>query len=187
MSINLKKGSKLDLTKTNPDVVKFQVGLGWDANANNGRNFDLDVSAFILGSNGKRLSDDHFIFYNNLVAPDGSVTHTGDNLTGDGDGDDETLIVDFNLMDPNATELIIVVTIHEAEERKQNFGMVKNSYIRVYNPDNDVEILKFELDEDFSIETAVEFGRIYKKDGEWRFDAVGQGRKGGLQDYVDQF
>lgn len=187
MGINLKKGGKIDLTKTNPKVTKFEVGLGWNPNVNHGKEFDLDVSAFIVGSNGKRLSDDHFIFYNNLVAPDGSVEHTGDNRTGDGDGDDEVLKIDFSLMDSRATEIIFVVTIHEAEERFQNFGMVKNSYIRVYNPEDNTEILKFELDEDFSIETAVEFGRIYKKEGEWRFDAVGQGRKGGLQDYVDQY
>lgn len=187
MSINLQKGSKTDLTKTNPNVSKFEIGLGWDANSNVGSAFDLDVSAFIINKEGKKLSDKHFVFYGNLEAPNQSLIHTGDNLTGDGDGDDEVLKIDFTKMEDEAEEIVFVVTIYDADSRNQNFGMVKKPYVRIYNPQDKSEILKYELDEDFSIETAVEFGRLYKKDGEWKFNATGVGKKGGLQDYLDQF
>lgn len=186
-SINLQKGEKIDLTKGRTGVAKYQVGLGWDANGNVGADFDLDASAFVLGANGKRLSDAHFVFYNNLSDPEGGVTHSGDNLTGTGTGDDETLTLDFAKMNPGATEIIFIVTIHDAANRKQSFGQVRNAYIRIYNPDTNEEFLKYELDEDFSIETALNFGRVYLKDGEWRFDATGTGKRGGLQDYVNEF
>lgn len=186
-SINLQKGQKVDLTKGNPTVKKYVVGLGWDANTNVGGDFDLDASAFILGADKKRLSDGHFVFYNNLTSPDGAVTHSGDNLTGSGDGDDEKLTVDFSTIDANATEIVFVVTIHDAVNRKQSFGQVRNAYIRIYNPDTNEEFLKYELDEDFSIETAVNFGRLYLKDGEWRFDATGAGKRGGLDEYLNEF
>lgn len=183
MAINLEKGQRV-----NVNLPKFVVGLGWDANASStGQDFDLDASVFVLGENKKLLTDSHFVFYNNLTSPDGAVEHTGDNLTGDGDGDDESIKIDLSKINPNATELCFVVTIHDAENLKQNFGQVRNSFVRVYNPDTKEEILKYELEEDFSIETAVEFGRLYKRNGEWKFEAVGVGLKGGLQDFLNKY
>jgi len=183
MAINLEKGQRV-----NVNLPKFVVGLGWDANASStGQDFDLDASVFVLGENKKLLTDAHFVFYNNLVSPDNAVEHTGDNLTGDGDGDDESIKIDLSKINPNATELCFIVTIHDAENRKQNFGQVRNSFVRVYNPDNNEEILKYELEEDFSVETAVEFGRLYKRNGEWKFEAVGVGLKGGLQDFLNKY
>jgi tellurium resistance protein TerD len=183
MAINLEKGQRV-----NVNLPKFVVGLGWDANASStGQDFDLDASVFVLGENKKVLTDSHFVFYNNLISPDGAVEHTGDNLTGDGDGDDESIKIDLSKINQNATELCFVVTIHDAEIRKQNFGQVRNSFVRVYNPDNNEEILKYELEEDFSVETAVEFGRLYKRNGEWKFEAVGVGLKGGLQDFLNKY
>ncbi|RAJ08279.1 tellurium resistance protein TerD [Chitinophaga skermanii] len=183
MSINLIKGQRQSL-----QAPRFTVGLGWDANTSStGTDFDLDASAFILGENSKLLSDQHFVFYNNLQAPNESVVHTGDNLVGDGDGDDEQIIVDLSKIDAHASEICIVITIHDAAGRNQNFGQVRNSFIRIFNPDTNEELLKYELEEDFSIETAVEFGRIYKRNGEWKFEAVGAGMKGGLQDYLNKF
>ena len=156
MAINLEKGQRV-----NVNLPKFVVGLGWDANVSStGQDFDLDASVFVLGENKKLLTDSHFVFYNNLTSPDGAVEHTGDNLTGDGDGDDESIKIDLSKINPNATDLCFVVTIHDAENRKQNFGQVRNSFVRVYNPDTKEETLKYELEEDFSIETAVEFGRL---------------------------
>ncbi|NDW10520.1 TerD family protein [Dysgonomonas sp. 520] len=183
MAINLEKGQRV-----NVNLPKFVVGLGWDANASStGTDFDLDASVFILGENKKILSDQHFVFYNNLKSPDGSVEHTGDNLTGEGDGDDEQIKVDLSKIGSDAAEICIVVTIHDAEARRQNFGQVRNSFIRIFNPDTNEEILKYELEEDFSIETAVEFGRIYKRNGEWKFEAVGVGQRGGLEEYLRKY
>lgn len=183
MAINLEKGQRV-----NVNLPKFVVGLGWDANASStGQDFDLDASVFVLGENKKILTDAYFIFYNNLKSPDGSIEHTGDNTTGAGDGDDETVKIDLSKINPNATEICFVVTIHDAENRKQNFGQVRNSFVRVYNPDSNEEILKYELEEDFSIETAVEFGRLYKRNGEWKFEAVGVGQKGGLHDFLTKY
>ncbi|GIJ92920.1 TerD family protein [Capnocytophaga stomatis] len=183
MAINLQKGQR-ELLSTQ----KFTVGLGWDTNSSStGDNFDLDASVFILGENKKILSDNHFVFYNNLKSPNEAVIHTGDNLTGDGDGDDEQIIVDLSKIEANASEICIVITIHEAENRKQNFGQVRNSFIRIVDNNSNQELLKYELEEDFSIETAVEFGRIYKRNGEWKFEAVGVGMKGGLQDYLNKY
>lgn len=183
MAINLEKGQRV-----NVGLPKFVVGLGWDANTSStGEGFDLDASVFILGENKKILSDSHFIFYNNLKSPDGSVEHTGDNLTGAGDGDDESIKIDLSKISPDAAEICFVVTIHKAEERRQNFGQVRNSFVRIYNPDNKEELLKYELEEDFSIETAVEFGRLYKRGGEWKFEAVGVGQRGGLEDYLNKY
>lgn len=183
MAINLQKGQR-----ENINSPKFTIGLGWDTNeSSTGQDFDLDASVFVLGENKRILSDSHFIFYNNLKSPDGSIEHTGDNLTGDGDGDDEQIIVDLGKIDSNASEICIVVTIHEAEQRKQNFGQVRNAIIRIFETNTNIEVLKYELDEDFSIETAVEFGRIYKRNNEWKFEAVGMGMKGGLQDYLDKY
>jgi len=183
MSINLQKEERGTIS-----APKFTIGLGWDTNSSStGSGFDLDASVFILGEDKKTLSDQHFIFYNNLKSPNGAVEHTGDNLTGDGDGDDEQIIVDLSKIENEVAEICIVVTIHEAVSRNQNFGQVRNSFIRVFDSNSGEDILKFELDEDFSIETAVEFGRIYKRNGEWKFEAVGMGMKGGLQEYVDKY
>ncbi|MET0394579.1 MAG: TerD family protein [Chitinophagaceae bacterium] len=183
MAINLQKGQR-----ENINAPKFVIGLGWDTNSSStGGAFDLDASIFILGESRKILSDQHFVFYNNLVSPDGAVEHTGDNLTGDGDGDDEQIKVDLSKIGSDVREICVVVTIHEGETRKQNFGQIRNSFIRVFDATNNSEILKYELEEDFSIETAVEFGRIYKKDNNWKFEAVGVGMRGGLQDYLTKY
>lgn len=182
MAINLQKGQRETIS-----APKFTVGLGWDTNSSaTGTAFDLDASVFILGENKKILSDQHFIFYNNLKSPNGSVEHTGDNLTGDGDGDDEQILVDLSKVENEVAEICIVVTIHDAAGRNQNFGQVRNSFIRIVDNTGST-ILKFELDEDFSIETAVEFGRIYKRNNEWKFEAVGVGMKGGLEDYLNKY
>jgi len=183
MAINLQKGQREAI-----NAPKFTIGLGWDTNSSTtGTDFDLDASVFILGENKKILSDSHFVFYNNLKSPDGAVEHTGDNLTGEGDGDDEQIKVDLSRIDPKTAEICIVVTIHDAENRRQNFGQVRNSFIRIFDGATGEEILKYELDEDFSIETAVEFGRIYKRDDKWKFEAIGAGMKGGLKDYLTKY
>lgn len=181
--INLEKGQRVSV-----ELPKFNIGLGWDTNSSStGVDFDLDASAFILGENKKLLSDEHFVFYNNLKSPDNAVEHTGDNLTGEGDGDDETIKVDLSKISANAFEICFVVTIHKADERKQNFGQVHNSFIRIYNPDTNEEIMKYELEEDFSIETAVEFGRLYRRNGQWKFEAIGVGQKQGLQEFLNKY
>lgn len=182
MAINLEKGQRQSI-----DAPKFIVGLGWDSNSSNtGESFDLDASVFLIGANGKIPNDNHFVYYNNLKSPDGAVTHTGDNLTGDGDGDDEKIQIDLSNISPDVNEISFVVTIHHADTRRQNFGQVRNSFIRIIDQTN-TELVKYELDEDFSIETAVEFGRIYKRNNEWKFEAVGIGMKGGLQDYLNKY
>jgi len=183
MAINLQKGQRESIK-----APKFTVGLGWDTNSSStGTAFDLDASVFVMGDNKKALSDSHFVFYNNPKTPDGAVEHTGDNLTGDGDGDDEQIKVDLSKIDANASEICIVVTIHDAESRKQNFGQVRNSYIRIFDSDSKTELLKYELEEDFSVETAIEFGRIYKRGADWKFEAVGTGMKGGLEDFLIKY
>lgn len=182
MAINLEKGQRQSI-----GAPKFTVGLGWDSNSSStGESFDLDASVFLVGANGKIPNDNHFVYYNNLKSPDGAVIHTGDNLTGDGDGDDEKIQIDLSNISPDVNEISFVVTIHHADTRRQNFGQVRNSFIRIIDQTN-VELVKYELDEDFSIETAVEFGRIYKRNDEWKFEAVGIGMKGGLQDYLNKF
>ncbi len=183
MAINLQKGQR-----ENINAPKFTIGLGWDTNSSaTGSGFDLDASVFVLGENKKLISDAHFIFYNNLKSPDDAVIHTGDNLTGDGDGDDEQIKIDLTKINPAVKEICVVVTIHDSEARKQNFGQVRNSFIRIVDDSNTTEMVKYELEEDFSIETAVEFGRIYNKDGQWKFEAIGVGMKGGLQDYLNKY
>ncbi|MGN0386944.1 MAG: TerD family protein [Lachnospiraceae bacterium] len=182
--INLQKGQRIEI-----GLSKVGVGLGWDPNQSTGYDFDLDASAFMLGENGKLPQDEFFVFYNNPLSPDKAVESSGDDMTGgnsDG-GDDETLSVDLTKIDARIQEIIFTVTIHKAEERRQNFGQVRNSYIRIYNAVSDEEIARYDLDEDFSVETAVEFGRLYKRNGEWNFEAVGQGYKGGLQFFVDKY
>jgi tellurium resistance protein TerD len=174
--INLEKGQRV-----NVELPKFTIGLGWDTNSSStGVDFDLDASAFILGENKKLLSDEHFVFYNNLKSPDGAVEHTGDNLTGEGEGDDESIRIDLSKISPNASEICFVVTIHKADERKQNFGQVNNAYIRILNQDNGEELIHFDLGEDFSIETAVVVAELYRHNGEWKFNAIGSGFSGGL-------
>lgn len=183
MAINLEKGQRQAI-----NAPKFTIGLGWDTNSSStGAAFDLDASVFILGENKKLLSDQHLVFYNNLKSPDGALEHTGDNLTGDGDGDDEQIKVDLSKIDAKVTEICIVVTINDAEIRKQNFGQVRNSFVRILDAATNTDILKYELEEDFSIETAVEFGRIYLKNGEWKFEAIGVGMKGGLKEYLNKY
>ncbi len=181
--INLEKGQRV-----NVDLPKFTIGLGWDTNSSStGSAFDLDASVFMLGENRKLIADEYFVFYNNLKSPDGAVEHTGDNRTGEGDGDDESIKIDLTSINPQVSEIVVVVTIHEAEKLKQNFGQVHNSFIRIFNTDTQEEILRYELEEDFSVETAVEFGRIYKKNGQWKFEAIGVGQKGGLQEYLNKY
>jgi len=183
MAINLQKGQR-----ENINAPKFTIGLGWDTNSSStGSAFDLDASVFILNDQKKLISDENFVFYNNLVSPDGAVEHTGDNLTGDGAGDDEQVKIDLTKIDAKVSEICIVVTIHDAENRRQNFGQVRNSFIRIFDTTTNEVVLKYELEEDFSIETAVEFGRIYKREDKWKFEAVGVGMKGGLQDYLNKY
>lgn len=181
--INLEKGQRI-----NVDFQNFSVGLGWDTNqSDTGQDFDLDASAFILGENKKILSDEYFVFYNNLKSPDEAVEHTGDNLTGEGEGDDESIRIDLSKINSRATEICFVVTIHKADERRQNFGQVRNSFIRIYKTNTGEEIAKYELEEDFSVETAVEFGRLYKRNGTWKFEAVGIGYKHGLESFLNKY
>jgi len=182
MAINLEKGQRQAV-----DAPKFTVGLGWDSNnSSTGEAFDLDASVFLVGANGKLPTDNHFVYYNNVKSPDESVIHTGDNLTGAGDGDDEKIQIDLSKIGTDVNEICFIVTIHKADERRQNFGQIRNSYIRIIDQSN-TELVKYELDEDFSIETAVEFGRLYKRNDEWKFEAVGIGMKGGLQDYLNKY
>ena len=163
MAINLTKGQRIEI-----GLSKVGVGLGWDPNEGTGYDFDLDASAFMLGENKKLPKEEFFVFYNNPKSPDGAVESSGDDTTGgSSDGDDETLTVDMAKVDPRVQEIVFTVTIHDYETRKQNFGQVRNSFIRIYNAQTNEEIAKYELDEDFSIETAVEFGRLYKRNGEW--------------------
>jgi len=188
MSIQLQKGGRVNLSKENPSFGKLGVGLGWDTNHYaSGGQFDLDASIFMLTENGKVVSEDFFIFYNNLRSPDSSVEHRGDNRTGAGEGDDELILVDLGKTNAHIKEILFVVTIHEAEMRKQNFGQVRNAYIRIFDWENRIEILKYKLDEDFSYETGLEFGRLYQREGDWRFMAVGQGFNNGLQGFVDRY
>ena len=178
--INLEKGQRISMDK---GLSLVGVGLGWDPNEGTGFNFDLDAAAFMLGSSGQIPAQEYFVFYNNMKSPDGSVETTGDDLTGgnsDG-GDDETLNVDLTKVSPQIQEIVFTATNHKAEERRQNFGQVRNSYIRIYDAIKNEEIARYDLDEDFSIETAVEFGRLYRRGGEWKFEAIGNGSKGGLE------
>ena len=188
MAITLSKGQKVSLTKGNPGLKNIVVGLGWDTNKyDGGFDFDLDSAAFLLGENDKVNSDSDFIFYNNLKHSSGAVQHLGDNLTGEGDGDDEQVKLDLSLVPQNVNKIAFTVTIHEAQERRQNFGQVNNSYVRVVNGDTNQELLKYELGEDFSIETAVVVCEIYRHNGEWKFNALGSGFEGGLEALCKNF
>lgn len=181
MAINLQKGQKVDLTKGKPSLKKIMIGLGWDVNKyDGGADFDLDASAFLLGANGKVISDSDFVFYGNLKHSSGAVEHMGDNLTGEGEGDDEQILVDLSTVPANVEKIAFTVTIYEAEQRRQNFGQVSNSYIRMLDEINNEEIIHYDLGEDFSIETAVVVGELYRHSGEWKFNAIGSGFQGGL-------
>ncbi len=181
MAVSLKKGQKVDLTKTNPGLKEVLIGLGWDTNKyDGGSEFDLDAAAFLLNGTGKVNSDDDFIFYQNLKHASGSVEHLGDNLTGAGEGDDEEIVIDLSKVPENVEKIDFTVTIYEAEERKQNFGQVENAFIRVVNKASGEELIRYDLGEDFSIETAVVIGELYRNKGEWKFNAIGSGFSGGL-------
>ena len=181
MSINLSKGQKVDLTKGNPGLKSIMVGLGWDVNAfDSGADFDLDAAAFLVGENGKCPTEKEFIFYGNLEHKSGAVKHMGDNLTGEGEGDDEQILVDLTKIPANVTRIAFTVTIYEAESRNQNFGQVSNSYIRIVDESSGRELIHYDLGEDFSIETAVVVGELYRHNGEWKFNAIGSGFQGGL-------
>lgn len=180
MSVSLSKGGNVSLSKEEPNLTKILIGLGWDARATDGAEFDLDASAFLLAAGDRVRGDSDFIFYNNLRSSDGSVEHTGDNRTGDGDGDDESLKIDLQRVPADVQKVAVTVTIHEGETRRQSFGMVSNAYIRVANDVTNREIARYDLTEDASTETAMIFGEIYRHNDEWKFRAVGQGYKGGL-------
>lgn len=181
MPINLSKGQKVSLTKDNPGLKKVIVGLGWDVNGfDTGAAFDLDAAAFMLGDTGRVTKSEDFVFYGNLKDPSGSVIHMGDNRTGAGEGDDEQITVDLTLVPANITRIAFTATIYEAEARRQNFGQVNNAYIRIYDETTGAELLRYDLGEDFSIETAVVFGELYKNGTEWKFNAIGSGYQGGL-------
>ena len=176
MPINLAKGQKVDLTKGNPGLKSVMVGLGWDVNTfNTGADFDLDASAFLLGANAKCPTEKEFVFYGNLAHASESVIHQGDNLTGEGEGDDEQILVDLSKVPASIERIAFTVTIYDAEARKQNFGQVSNAFIRLVDNSNGTELIRYDLGEDFSIETAIVVGELYRKDGEWKFNAVGQG------------
>ena len=188
MAITLSKGQKVSLTKGNPGLKHIVVGLGWDTNKyDGGFDFDLDSAAFLLDENGKVNADTDFVFYNNLKHSSGAVEHLGDNLTGEGDGDDEQVKVDLSLVPQNISKIAFTVTIHEALERRQNFGQVSNSYVRVIDEDTNQELLHYELGEDFSIETAIVVCEIYRHNGEWKFNALGSGFEGGLEALCKNF
>ncbi|PCE29948.1 TerD family protein [Burkholderia ubonensis] len=181
MALTLQKGGNLSLSKEAPGLTKILVGLGWDPRATDGTEFDLDASAFLLGANGKVRGDADFIFYNQLKSADGSVEHTGDNRTGAGDGDDEVIKVDLSRVPADVEKVAFTVTIHDADARKQNFGQVSNSFIRIVNETNSAEIVRYDLAEDASVETAMIFAELYRHNNEWKFRAVGQGYAGGLR------
>lgn len=180
MGVSLQKGGNVSLSKAAPNLKNILIGLGWEANSFDGQDFDLDASLFMVGESGKVRDDFGFIFYNQLVSTCGSVEHTGDNRTGEGDGDDEAIKVFLEKVPGYVQRLVVAVTIHDAESRRQNFGQVREAFIRLVNLDNDQEVARFDLSEDYSTETAMVFGEIYRHNNEWKFKAVGQGYSGGL-------
>lgn len=188
MSVSLTKGGRVSLSKESPGLKKILIGLGWDTNTSDtGAEFDLDASVFLLNTQGKVQNDRDFVFYNNLTSTDGSVIHTGDNRTGAGDGDDEAIKIDLSKISSYIKEISIVVTIHEAIQRRQNFGMVRNAFVRLVNDETNQEIVRYDLEEDYSTETGLLFGRLYFKDNEWKFTAVGTGYKDGLDGFCRQY
>ncbi|MDR7342406.1 tellurium resistance protein TerD [Pantoea alhagi] len=187
MAVTLSKGGNVSLAKVDPSLKNVKIGLGWDTRSTDGQDFDLDASAFLLTDAGKVRGDNDFIFYNNLKSSDGSVTHTGDNRTGEGEGDDESLVVELDRVPQDVTKIVFVVTIHDATARRQSFGQVANAFIRLVNNDSNVEAARYDLSEDASTETAMLFGELYRHAGEWKFRAVGQGYAGGLASVCAQY
>ena len=190
MAINLSKGQRISLEKASPGLKQIFIGLGWDVNVTDtGADFDIDASLFLVDSSEKLISDQHFIFYNNQISPDPeqSIQQRGDNRTGAGEGDDEIIDVNLKTVPTNIDKVIITVTIHEADKRQQNFGQVSNAFVRIVNAENEQEVIRYDLTEDFSIETALIMAELYRKDGEWRMNAVGAGYEGGLQALVERY
>ena len=190
MAVSLQKGQRVSLDKVAPGLMAGFIGLGWDVKATDtGYDFDLDASAFLLGANEKLISDNHFVFYNNLTSPDPdkSVQLMGDNRTGEGEGDDEVVIVDLRKIPAEVQKIAITVTIHEADKRGQNFGQVGNAYVRLVDVQSKNEVLRYDLEEDYSIETALIMAELYRKNGEWRVNAVGSGYQGGLQALLNRY
>jgi len=187
MSVSLSKGGNVSLSKEAPGLRAVLVGLGWDVRTTTGADFDLDASALMVGTSGTILSDQHFIFFNNLKSPDGSVEHTGDNLTGEGEGDDEVIKVNLAEVPQDVDKIVVAVSIYDAEPRGQSFGQVRNAFIRVVNQDGEREITRYDLTEDASTETAMIFGELYRNGAEWKFRAVGQGYTSGLRGIAQDF
>jgi tellurium resistance protein TerD len=187
MSVSLSKGGNVSLTKQAPGLTAALVGLGWDARTTSGSDFDLDASALLVNAAGKVLSDQHFVFFNNLTSPDGSVEHTGDNLTGEGEGDDESIKVNLAQVPADVDKIVFTVSIYDAENRRQSFGQVRNAFIRVVNQADGAEITRYDLSEDASTETAMIFGEVYRSGAEWKFRAVGQGYESGLAGIARDF
>lgn len=187
MSVSLTKGANVSLSSTESSLKKIAVGLGWNARATSGDDFDLDASAFMVKEDGKVRKDDDFIFYNNTVSSCGSVRHTGDNRTGAGEGDDETIEVELINVPADIAKMVFVVTIHEADSRRQNFGMVNSAFIRIVNYERGTEIARYDLSEEASTETAMIFGEIYRYSGDWKFRAIGQGFRGGIEPLARSF
>ena len=187
MGVSLSKGGNVSLTKEAPNLTAVVVGLGWDARTTTGADFDLDASALLTNDQGKVLSDQHFVFFNNLRSPDGSVEHTGDNLTGEGEGDDEVINVNLAGVPADVAKIVFPVSIYDAETRQQSFGQVRNAYIRVLNAADNRELARYDLTEDASSETAMIFGELYRHGGEWKFRAIGQGYASGLRGIAQDF
>ena len=187
MSVSLNKGGNVSLTKEAPNLTSVSVGLGWDVRTTTGADFDLDASALVCGADGKVLSDQHFIFFNNLKSPDGTVEHTGDNLTGEGEGDDEVVNVDLSKLTPDVDKVVFPVSIYDAQNRSQSFGQVINAFIRVVDRANGTELARYDLTEDASTETAMVFGELYRNGADWKFRAVGQGYASGLAGIAKDF
>ncbi|EAY29484.1 TerD family protein [Microscilla marina] len=185
MAISLKKGGTFNLSKKEPGLEKIMIGLGWEVKP--GNSVDLDASVFMLGSNGKLISEEYFVFYNNLKSPDGSLQHTGDNRSGKGDDDDEMILANMPLINADVTEILITVSIHEADARRHNFGLLDEAYIRIVDVSTQREILRYDLDAEFTNNTDVEFGKLHRASGEWSFIASGIGSNQGLQGYVDAY
>ncbi|MGW3246809.1 TerD family protein [Streptomyces sp. NPDC001070] len=187
MGVSLSKGGNVSLTKEAPNLTAVIVGLGWDARTTTGSDFDLDASALLTGTEGKVLSDQHFVFFNNLRSPDGSVEHTGDNITGEGEGDDEQIKVNLAAVPADVAKIVFPVSIYDAETRQQSFGQVRNAFIRVVNQADDRELARYDLTEDASTETAMVFGELYRHGAEWKFRAIGQGYASGLRGIAQDF
>lgn len=187
MSVSLSKGGNVSLSKVDPGMKNILIGLGWDVRATDGQDYDLDASVFLLSDSGKVRSDADFIFYNNLRSTDGAIEHTGDNRTGEGDGDDESVKIHLDKISADVAKMVFVVTIHDAQARKQSFGQVEGAFIRLVNDDTNIEVARYDLTEDASTETAMLFGELYRHNNEWKFRAVGQGYAGGLSSVCAQY